>query len=107
MSRAIAQIGRFSGEPSFPPVGSNFGFYDSSATNDLIQQAMAAPSSSEASDLWAQADEQVMKDAPFFPITQPVQANYHAEQVHNAVYVEAFQNFDPANVWLSEDKQGG
>ena len=78
----------FSGKPSFPPVGSNFGFYDSPTTNDLIQQAMTAPSSSEASDLWGQADEQVMKDAAFFPITQPVQANYHAEQVHNAVYVE-------------------
>jgi peptide/nickel transport system substrate-binding protein len=97
----------FSGKPSFPPVGSNFGFYDSAEANDLIQQAMTAPTESEAADLWAQADEQVMKDAAFFPITQPVQANYHAEQVHNAVYVENYQNFDPANVWLSEDKQGG
>ena len=51
--------------------------------------------------------QQVMEDAAFFPITSPVQANYHAEQVHNAVYVEAIQNFDPANVWLSADKQGG
>ena len=30
----------FSGEPSFPPIGSNFGFYDSPATNALIQQAV-------------------------------------------------------------------
>ena len=29
----------FSGEPSFPPIGSNFGFYDSPATNALIKQA--------------------------------------------------------------------
>jgi peptide/nickel transport system substrate-binding protein len=28
-------------------------------------------------------------------------------QVHNAVYIPAFQNFDPTNVWLSKDKQGG
>jgi peptide/nickel transport system substrate-binding protein len=97
----------FSGEPSFPPTGSNFGFYDSSTANDLIRQATEAATESEAADLWGQADEQVMKDAAFFPITQPVQANYHAEQVHNAVYVEAIQNFDPANVWLSKDKQGG
>jgi peptide/nickel transport system substrate-binding protein len=96
-----------SGKPSFPPIGSNFGFYDSSTANDLIRQATEAATESEAEDLWAQADEQVMKDAAFFPITNPVQANYRAEQVHNAVYVEAIQNFDPANVWLSEDKQGG
>jgi peptide/nickel transport system substrate-binding protein len=27
--------------------------------------------------------------------------------VNNAVYVPSLQNFDPANVWLSKDKQGG
>ncbi len=97
----------FSGEPSFPPIGSNFGFYNNPKANDLIRQATSAATESEAEDLWGQADQQVMEDAAFFPITSPVQANYHAEQVHNTVYVEAIQNFDPANVWLSEDKQGG
>ena len=29
----------FSGKPSFPPAGSNFGFYDSATTNALITQA--------------------------------------------------------------------
>jgi peptide/nickel transport system substrate-binding protein len=97
----------FSGQPSFPPIGSNYGFYDSAKANALISQATEAKTESEAGNLWQQADQQVMQDAAFFPITQPVQANYHAEQVHNTVYVEAFQNFDPANVWLSKDKQGG
>ena len=97
----------FSGKPSFPPIGSNYGFYENPTTNDLINRASSAKTESEAAQLWQQADQQVMEDAAFFPITQPVQANYRAEQVHNAVYVEAFQNFDPANVWLSKDKQGG
>jgi peptide/nickel transport system substrate-binding protein len=97
----------FSGQPSFPAVGSNYGFYDSARTTSLIDQAKAAPTESQSSSLWQQADEQVMKDAAFFPITQPVQANYRAAQVHNAVYVEAMQNFDPTNVWLSADTQGG
>jgi peptide/nickel transport system substrate-binding protein len=97
----------FSGKPSFPPTGSNYGFYDNSKTDGLIAQAASAKTESESGSLWQQADQQVMEDAAFFPITQPVQANYRAEQVHNAVYVEAFQNFDPANVWLSKDKQGG
>lgn len=97
----------FSGKPSFPPVGSNFGLYDSSATNALIQQAAAAPTKDQSLTLWNQADQQVMKDAVFFPITSPQNANYHASQVHNAIYIPAFQNFDPTNVWLSKDKQGG
>jgi len=97
----------FSGKPSFPPVGSNFGLYESAATNDLINQAISAPTKDAAAALWAKADRQVMQDAAFFPITNPKNANYHAEQVHGAVYIPAFQNFDPTNVWLSADKQGG
>ncbi len=38
----------FSGPPSYPPSGSNFGFYNSSATNQLIQQAEVATSISAA-----------------------------------------------------------
>ena len=91
----------FSGKPSFPPIGSNFGFYNSPATNSLINQAITAKTADQAKTLWGQADEQVMKDAPFFPITQPTQPNYHATQVHNAIYVPEIQNFDPTNVWLS------
>lgn len=97
----------FSGEPAFPPAGSNFGLYDNPELNTLIQQASEAPTADDAATLWAQADQQVMKDAAFFPITDPLNANYHASQVNNAVYIPAFQNFDPANVWLSKDKQGG
>jgi peptide/nickel transport system substrate-binding protein len=97
----------FSGPPSFPPTGSNFGFYNSPTTNQLVQQAATAKTEDDAAKLWAQADRQVMEDAAFYPITNPKQANYHAEQVHNAVYMELVQNFDPANVWLSADKQGG
>jgi peptide/nickel transport system substrate-binding protein len=48
-----------------------------------------------------------MSDAAFFPITSPLNANYHADQVHNAIYIPAIQNFDPTNVWLDKDKQGG
>ncbi len=97
----------FSGEEAFPPNGSNFGFYKSEETNALIEQAVAAKTEDEAADLWHQADEQVMKDAAFFPITNPKQPNYHAEQVKNAQYIPGIQNFDPTNVWLDPAKNGG
>ena len=38
----------FSGKPSFPPIGSNFGFYDSPTTNALIEQAASAKTEDEA-----------------------------------------------------------
>ena len=97
----------FSGEPSFPPIGSNFGLYNSPATNSLIDQAAKATTEDQAANLWAQADAQVMADAPFFPLTNPKNANYHAAQAHNAIYVPSLQMFDPTNVWLDKDKQGG
>ncbi|GAB2568863.1 ABC transporter substrate-binding protein [Microlunatus antarcticus] len=97
----------WSGEPSFPPIGSNYGFYANDKTNALIKQATEAKTQDEAAALWAQADQQVMADAAFFPITNPNTANYKATQVNNAVYLPALQQFDPANVWLSSGKQGG
>ncbi len=92
----------FSGEPSFPPNGSNFGFYNSSKVNDLIKKASAEQDASKSADLWAQADKQVMEDAAFYPITAPNQPVYHASHVHHTVFIPAIQNFDPTNVWLSK-----
>ena len=91
----------FGGPASYPPVGSNFGFYNNPSVTSLINQASSATTLSSAASLWAKADQAVMKDAPFFPITDPLQPNYHAAYVHNAVYIPAMQQFDPTNVWLS------
>jgi peptide/nickel transport system substrate-binding protein len=96
----------FSGQPSFPPIGSNYGQYNDPATNTLIKQASAAHTLAASSALWAKADAKVMADAAFFPITNPKNPNYHATQVNNAIYVPAIQNFDPTNVWLSKNAQG-
>jgi peptide/nickel transport system substrate-binding protein len=97
----------FNGKAAFPPVGSNFGFYQSDTTDKLIAQASQAATSDASAKLWAQADQQVMGDAAFFPITQPNQPNYHASQVHGGVYIPEIQNFDPTNVWLASGMQGG
>ncbi len=96
----------FSGAPSYPPQGSNFGFYNNPTVNALIDKASSQASATTAATLWAQADQDVMKDAPVYPITQPLQALYHASYVHNAVYVPALQEFDPTNVWLSTPTGG-
>jgi len=91
----------FSGQQSFPPVGSNFGFYNNPAVNSLIAKGASTGSASAAATIWAQADQAVMKDAVIYPITYDNQPLYHASYVHNAVFVPAIQNFDPTNVWLS------
>jgi peptide/nickel transport system substrate-binding protein len=91
----------FSGSASYPPVGSNFGFYNNPSTNALIGKGATSASASSAATIWAQADQAVMKDAAIYPIVQPYQPLYHASYVHNAVYIPSIQGFDPTNVWLS------
>ena len=90
-----------SGPPSFPPNGSNYGFYDNPSVNALIAKGASAATASAAASIWAQADQAVMKDAPIYPIVNPNQPLYHASYVHNAVYVPAIQQFDPTNIWMS------
>ncbi|HEY2638713.1 MAG TPA: ABC transporter substrate-binding protein, partial [Streptosporangiaceae bacterium] len=91
----------FFGAHAYPPVGSNFGFYNNPAVNSLITKAASQGSASAAASYWAQLDQMVMKDAPIYPITQPLLPLYHADYVHNAVYVPALEQFDYSNVWLS------
>jgi peptide/nickel transport system substrate-binding protein len=97
----------YSGPPSFPPNGSNFGLYNSPTANAAITAAINATSQAQATTLWSAADHAVMADAPIFPLTNPKTANYHASQVHNAVYGPGLQQFDPTNVWIDKAKQGG
>jgi len=91
----------FYGAASYPPSGSNFGFYNNPTVNALVTKASSQASASAAATMWAQADQDVMADAPIYPITQPLQPLFHASYVHNAVYVPAIQGFDYSNVWLS------
>jgi len=97
----------YSGPPSFPPQGSNFGLYNSPTANAAITAAINAPNQEKAATLWSAADHAVMADAPVFPLTNPKTANYHASQVHNAVYGPGLQQFDPTNIWIDKNKQGG
>jgi peptide/nickel transport system substrate-binding protein len=91
----------FSGPPSFPPACCNYGFYDNPAVTSQINKAATQASSANTGRMWAQIDQEAMKDAPIYPIAQPLIPLYHASYVHNAVYVPAITNFDPTNVWLS------
>jgi peptide/nickel transport system substrate-binding protein len=93
----------FSSPGGFPANGgSNFGYYQSSAVNGLIGQALDQATETQADTFWAKADQQVMQDAAIYPITEPLQLAEHAGYVHNAVYMTQWQAFDPANVWLSK-----
>ena len=82
--------------------GSNFGYFSSATVNNTISQALSQTTEAAADKYWAQADEETMQAAAVYPITSPLQLAEHAPYVHNAVFMTQWQNFDPANVWLSK-----
>jgi len=92
----------FQGKTAFPPVGSNFGFYDNPAVNSAIDAAAQERDAAKAATMWAAVDKQIMQDAPIFPITSNNQGVYHPSHTHNTVFIPTYQGYDPANVWLSK-----
>jgi len=90
-----------------PPTSSDFGLFNDSKVNGLIDQAKAAKTVDDSLKLWAQADHAVMEAAAFYPITDPNEGTYHASQVHNTVYMPPYQVVDFTNVWLDANANGG
>ena len=82
--------------------GFNVGYLRDTAVNHSISQALSQPAAAQADVYWAKADEEVMQAAAIYPITEPLLLAEHAPYVHNAVYMTQWENFDPANVWLSK-----
>jgi peptide/nickel transport system substrate-binding protein len=92
----------FAAPGGFPSSGgSNFGYFNDPTVNSLITQALAQPTEATADAYWAKADMATMAAAAIYPITSVNQLLVHADYVHNAVYMPQFQQFDPANVWVS------
>jgi peptide/nickel transport system substrate-binding protein len=92
----------FQGKSAFPPNGSNYGFYDNPQVNAAIDAASKEVDPTKSAAAWAAVDQQVMQDAPFFPITTNNQGVYHPSHTHNAIFLPYLQGYDMTNVWLSK-----
>lgn len=89
----------FDGRENFP--GIDAGDYDNPVVDTLINEAETATSLKAASNLWHQADERVMADAPFIPIQTTVTPLFRSARVHNAIYSDFSLSYDITQVWLS------
>jgi peptide/nickel transport system substrate-binding protein len=86
---------------NLPPTSSNFGFFNDPKLNNLMNEALAAPSDAAAASIWHQADVEAMAQAAIYPVGDINEGTLHGSQVHNCIYIGAIQNCDIANVWLS------
>jgi len=89
----------------------NYGCYDNSAVNSLIQQAEGATSTSAAGSLWQKADAQIMSDAAIVPIMSQNYPCYSSARVRGvasdgtvyptAIFAPNIADPDITALWLA------
>ncbi len=89
--------GRQCGEGS-----TNYNCYDNKEVQGLIDSALQEQDLEKAADLWHQADQKVMADAPWVPVTTGKTPYYHGDRVGNWVYFPFANNADITNVFLKD-----
>jgi peptide/nickel transport system substrate-binding protein len=82
----------------------NYNDYNSPAVNTLIDQALAEKDLKKVADLWHQADEKVMADAPWVPVATGKNPLFRSSRTQNWVYFDFANNGDITNVWLKDGK---
>jgi ABC-type transport system substrate-binding protein len=75
---------------SFPPIGSNYPFYDNPEVTDLISQGDQAATEEEAIELYQQAEDLIAQDMPMAPLFFTQIQTVHTENVSN-VRIDLFQ----------------
>jgi ABC-type transport system substrate-binding protein len=75
---------------SFPPIGSNYPFYENPEVTDLISQGDQAATEDEAIELYQQAEDLIAEDMPMAPLFFTQIQTVHTDNVDN-VRIDLFQ----------------
>jgi peptide/nickel transport system substrate-binding protein len=84
----------------------NAGCYSSPAEDNLISEALRAPSEAAAAPLWQQADDLAMRDVAVIPLIDQYSAQFASSRVHSATgdgtanFSEQITGPDITNIWL-------
>ncbi len=79
----------------------NYGCYSNPTTDKLIAEALKAPSMSAAAPLWAQAGQQVMKDAAIVPFMTQDVVLFAGTRLHGLIYNPLAEQYNVTQLWLS------
>jgi len=80
----------------------NYGKFNSPKVNKLIDKALSAKTTEEAAAAWAEADAAIVAEAPTVPFMSQKTPLYHADSVHNTLYIPQVSQYDLTQLWLSE-----
>lgn len=87
---------------TYGPNSTDYGDYNSSATNSDIDAALAATSNSAATTAWQNAAKQIMADAAVVPIGAQKISIYHSTRLQNCLFNIWTFNCDVTNVWIKQ-----
>jgi ABC-type transport system substrate-binding protein len=79
---------------------SNYGGYDSAATNNAIDQALAATSSEAADAAWQRAATQVIDDIGVIPLIEVKRGLMRSARVQHCLWFSLGDSCDWASLWL-------
>jgi peptide/nickel transport system substrate-binding protein len=85
---------------TYGPGTTDYGDYNSDATNTDIDSALAAKSQADANKFWHMADMQIMQDAAVIPVLNQQTPVFRSTRVQNFIYYPFSQQGDITNVWL-------
>jgi peptide/nickel transport system substrate-binding protein len=83
-----------------PTANNNYGSYNNSKVNDLIDQAYEARDEQTRTALWGQIDRLVMEDAAWAPLVYDREAFFWSSRVRNWKFTPWLTNPDITNLWL-------
>ncbi len=76
----------------------NYGDYNNDAVNTAADKALATTDQASSAQQWNDIDTMIMKDAPWVPVYNQIQANYVSARLKNFQYAFGPSNADITNV---------
>jgi peptide/nickel transport system substrate-binding protein len=86
---------------TYGPGSTDYGDYNSTVVNGLIDKALSSSSSAQATTYWQDAAKQIMADAAVVPLGAQKVAVFRSSRVHGCYFNFFNENCDITNVWLS------
>jgi ABC-type transport system substrate-binding protein len=83
-----------------PTANNNYGNYDNSKVNDMIDRAYATAEEPARNAIWGQIDRLLMEDAAWAPLVYDREAFFWSARVRNWTFTPWLSNPDSANLWL-------
>jgi ABC-type transport system substrate-binding protein len=87
---------------AYAPGSTNYGDYNSDATNSDIDNALQAKTQADANKYWHMADMQIMQDAVIIPVLDEQTSVFHSTRVQNFIFNLFQQQGDVTNVWIKQ-----